>query len=133
VNQPQAPARLSNGLPQPPLPHRLREMLKDYPAHLERLQEALNYALDGPRPARGSTSHVFEQVIWALEGRLETFVREADEELSAAKARSDTVATAHADAKFRLMIRCRSSSGGMKLFHMDELTQYIENHKEELR
>jgi predicted metal-dependent hydrolase len=126
------PVVLSNGLPQPPIPPRLRELLADYPDHLERIQEALNYAFDGPRPARGSTSHIFEQVIWALEGRLETFFREAKAELTTAQASGDAAAIAQVDAKFRLMIRCRSSSGGMKLFHMDELTQYIEAHKDEL-
>lgn len=133
MNEKDAPVLLSNGLPQPPIPRRLRELLNNCPGHLERLQEALNYAFDGPRPARGSASHIFEQVIWALEGRLDTFLSEAKTELTAAQTSGDAAAIAQADAKFRLMIRCRSSSGGMKLFHMDELTQYIENHKEELR
>jgi hypothetical protein len=33
-------------LPSPPVPQRLREMLKDYPEHVERLQEALNRLLE---------------------------------------------------------------------------------------
>lgn len=133
VSDHETPATLANGLPAPPIPHRLREILNDYPGHLSRLQEALNAAFDGPRPARGSTSHIFEQVIWALEGRLETFFSEAKADLAAAQGKGDATAIAQADAKFRLMIRCRSSSGGMKLFNMGELTQYIEDHKDELR
>jgi predicted metal-dependent hydrolase len=133
VNENEPAVLLSNGLPQPPIPHRLREMLKDYPEHLRRLQEELNYTFDGPRPARGTTNHIFEQVIWALEGCLEAFMRDADEELMAAQASGDMALIAHADEKFGLMVRCRSSSGGMKLFHMDDLTQYIESHREYLR
>ena len=45
---------LSNGLPLPPIPQRLREMLKDYPGHLVRLQEVLNSVVDGPDRAKGS-------------------------------------------------------------------------------
>lgn len=33
-------------LPPPPVPQKLREMLKDYPGHIERLQEVLDYAID---------------------------------------------------------------------------------------
>jgi hypothetical protein len=39
---------LSNGLPLPPIPPRLREMLQDYPGHLHQLQEDLNYTFVGP-------------------------------------------------------------------------------------
>jgi hypothetical protein len=125
------PETLSNGLPPPPIPQRLRDRLNDYPTHLMRLQEALNYALDGPKPARGTTSAVFEEIIWALEGRLETFIREAKDELETAQASSDTQAIALADDKLRLMFRARSSNGGMKGLH--ELWSYLELHQEALR
>ncbi len=124
---------LSNGLPLPPIPQRLREMLKDYPGHLTRLQEVLNFVLDGPSPARGTTNHVFEEVIWVLESRLGAFIHEAKDELEAAQASGDAEAVARADMKLRLMFRCRSSSGGMKLFYMDDLSKYLEAHEEALR
>ena len=131
MNQPQAPAVLSNGLPQPPIPERLLERLRDYPDHLRRLQEELNYTFDGPRPAKGTTSHIFEQVIWALEGCLDAFIREAKAELRAAEESGDAGAAASADAKFRLMLRARSSNGGMKGLH--ELWDYLEIHQGQLR
>jgi hypothetical protein len=95
--------KLSNGLPLPPIPQRLREMLKDYSGHLQQLQEDLNITLDGPRPARGSINHVFEQIIWALEGCLDAFIRDAKAELRAAHAGGDSEAIARADAKEDLM------------------------------
>ncbi len=122
---------LSNGLPLPPIPQRLRDMLKDYPGHLTRLQEVLNFVLDGPRPARGSTNHVFEQVIWALEGRLETFIHEAKDELEAAQASGEAEAIAKAEAKEDLMFKARSSGGGMN--NLEDVWGYLETHKEDLK
>ncbi len=119
---------LSNGLPLPPIPQRLREMLKDYPGHLTRLQEVLNFVLDGPRPARGSTNHVFEQVIWALEGRLETFIHEAKDELEAAQASGDSEAVVHSKEKLSLMRRSRSRNGGIN--NLEEIWDYLETHQE---
>jgi hypothetical protein len=122
---------LSNGLPLPPIPLRLREMLQDYPGHLARLQEVLNMTLDGPRPARGSVNNVFEQMIWALEGRLETFIHEAQDELETAQASGDAEAIVRADAKLRLMFRSRSSNGGMN--NLEEIWSYLEMHQETLK
>lgn len=124
-------ALLSNGLPQPPIPHRLRELLKDYPDHLERLQEALNYAFDGPKPVRGGASHVFEQVIWALEGRLETFFREANAELRVAEADGEGDAIARARQKKSAMGFASSINDGMA--NLDEVWNYIQEHNEVLR
>ena len=124
-------ALLSNGLPQPPIPHRLRELLKDYPEYLERLQEALNYAFDGPKPVRGSASHVFEQVIWALEGRLETFYREANAELRIAEANGEGDAVARARRKKSAMGFASSLNDGMA--NLDEVWNYIQEHNEALR
>ena len=133
MTHPHAVETLSNGLPLPPIPQRLREMLKDYPKHLQQLQEDLNYALDGSRPARGTTNHVFEEMIWALEGCLDAFIREAKDELEAAQASGDAEAVGRADLKLRLMFRARSSNGGMKLFYMDDLTHYLEKYQEFLQ
>lgn len=125
--------KLSNGPPLPPIPQRLREMLKDYPGHLERLQEVLNTVVEGPMKAKGSPDYTFERATWRLEGRLETFIHEAQDELEAAQASSDAEAIARAKEKLSLMRRSCSSSGGMKLFYMNDLSQYLETNKEALR
>lgn len=75
-------------IPPPPVPACLRERLKDYPEYLERVQEVLIQSLS----KAGSGIPVFEQAIWALEGRLETFMMEASDELEA------TIASGDADA-----------------------------------
>ncbi len=131
MTHPHAAETLSNGLPLPPIPQRLREMLKDYPGHLARLQEVLIIALDGPRPARGSTNHVFEQVTWALEGRLETFIHEAQNELEAAQAGGDAEVIERAKAKEDLMFDACSSGGGMRGLH--DLWNYLELHHDTLK
>jgi hypothetical protein len=76
----------------PPVPQGLREMLKDYPEHIERLQEVLNRNMES-----GPSLMPFDEAIWSLEGRLETFISEARQELRVAEANGDpeTIATAH--------------------------------------
>lgn len=103
----QASATLPNGLPAPPVPQGLREMLKDYPGHIERLQQALNWVIE--HPAKGVPA--FERALWALEGRLETFISEARDELDAAEASGDAEAVLRAKNKVQFMFSCRSSSG----------------------
>lgn len=110
-------------LPPPPVPLRLREMLKDYPEHLERLQEVLNTAID---PAKVHLMP-FDEAIWALEGRLETFISEARNELQAAEASGDAEAIERAKAKELLM--GRASSKGRWLGDED-LWQYFQTHKD---
>lgn len=90
----------------PPVPDELREMLKDYPDHIERLQEDLVLVIEHPSAV---TPH-FERAIWILEGRLETFISEARHELEAAEVGGDAEAIAKADRKLELMFGCRSSS-----------------------
>lgn len=85
----------------PPVPQRLREMLKDYPVHIERLQEALNTVVEKPFKA----TLPFEVAIWALESRLGAFVIEARKELKDAEASGNEDAISEADAKERLMSR----------------------------
>ena len=85
----------------PPVPARLREMLKDYPMHIERLQEALNTVVDKPLKA----TPPFEVAIWALESRLGAFVTEARKERREADATGNEEAISQADAKERLMSR----------------------------
>jgi hypothetical protein len=82
-------------LPPPPVPQKLREMLKDYPEHIARLQDALNDVVE--RPSRATPP--FEVAIWMLEGALDTFYSEAREELKAAEANGDPGAIAKAKEK----------------------------------
>jgi hypothetical protein len=117
---------LSNGLPQPPIPQRLREMLKDYPEHLERLQAELDHYVAHP-----TRSMLFDGAISALEGQLEEFIREAKDELKVAQASGDAGAIAHAEAKERLMFRACSSSGGLR--NLSELSAYIKQHQDVLK
>ncbi|MGO1002762.1 hypothetical protein [Lysobacter sp. CA196] len=83
----------------PPIPKHLTEMLKDYPEHLDRLQETLNQVAEEPP----SVSTKFEVVTWMLQGQLEEFFREARAELEAAQATEDGDAVARAREKGRLM------------------------------
>lgn len=121
---------LENGLPPPPIPHRLRELLADYPQHIDRLQESLNSVVDGPRRVKGSPHRVFEVAIWALEGQLDAFIREAQEELEKAKASGLAAHVSRSDAKYSLMLRSRSGNAGMKGLH--DLWRFFEEHQEAL-
>lgn len=114
----------SRSLPPPPVPQRLREMLKDYPNHIERLHEVLNGVVYDGRVLLMP----FDQAIWALEGRLETFIHEARADLEAAQANGDTKAIEVARAREGLMFRARSSNGGMKGLH--DLWGYFEENKD---
>lgn len=83
----------------PPVPAKLREMLKDYPEHIGRLQNLLTAVAEEPRSAIPR----FELVVWALQGRLDTFHSEAMAELEAAKASGDPEVVERANAKEQLM------------------------------
>lgn len=87
-------------LPAPPVPAKLREMLQDYPEHIERLQEALNQAV---KDSQEVPLMPFEDAISALEGRLGTFISEARAELVSAQISGDSEAIARAIEKERLM------------------------------
>lgn len=110
-------------VPPPPVPAKLREMLKDYPEHIERLQAALNTVVEKPSKA----APPFEVAIWVLEGGLETFISEARDELDTANAGDDSEAMSLAEGKLRLMFRARSGNGGMKGMH--DLWEYFEKNK----
>lgn len=83
----------------PPVPAKLREMLKDYPGHIDRLQVLLTAVAEAPR----SSTPRLEIAVWALEDQLDAFKSEARKELVAAKASGDPAAIEKADAKARLM------------------------------
>jgi hypothetical protein len=110
-------------LPPPPVPQRLREMLKDYPEHVRTLQNDLNELI--AKPFRGTP--IFEQAIWALEGALDTFIDEAGTELHAAEASGDAEAIARAEAKNLLMGRARSKG---RWIADDALWEYFQANKE---
>jgi hypothetical protein len=116
---------LPNGLPPPPVPQRLREMLKDYPEHIHTLQEDLNKVASKRHPGVDP----FDVAIWMLEGSLGTFISEARAELEAAQASGDAGAIERAEAKESLMFRARSGNGGMRLGLMDDLWNYFESNK----
>lgn len=107
----------------PPVPLRLREMLKDYPGHIDRLQEALNTVIDKPSKA----TPPFEVAIWVLESRLGTFITEARDELKAAEATGSTEAISRAKLKELLMSKARSVNGGMS--DLGDLWVYFEQRK----
>lgn len=111
-------------LSHPPVPKKLREMLRDYPGHIDRLQEQLNSVAEEPR----SVSPKFEVAIWMLEGQLDEFIREAQTELEASQTTGDAEAIARAEAKESLMFRARSGNGGMKGLH--DLWEYFKENKD---
>lgn len=104
-------------LPTPPVPQGIRELLIDYPNHIRRLQEALSdYA---KKPFRVMP---FDGAIWALEGRLDTFVSEARKELKQAKASGDDQDIARAEEKEILMLHaCLVSQ-----YDLGELAEYFD-------
>lgn len=110
-------------LPLPPVPQRLREMLAEYPGHIERLQEALNTVIEKPSKA----TPPFEVAIWALESRLGTFITEARDQLKAAEASGDAEAISRAKQAELLMSKARSVNGGMS--DLAELWAYFEQRK----
>lgn len=105
----------------PPVPAQLREMLKDYPEHIERLQEVLNRSVERSREIPFMP---FDDAIWALEERLGTFVIEAHDEVAAAQASGDPKAIAQAQEKEKLMSFAGSSNIGMA--RLDDLWAYFE-------
>ncbi|MDQ7290580.1 MULTISPECIES: hypothetical protein [Stenotrophomonas] len=104
----------------PPVPAKLREMLKDYPEHIERLQEVLNRSVERSRQI---PLMPFDDAISALDGRLGTFVMEARAELAAAEKSADPKAMAQAHEKERLMSFARSRNIGMA--EIDDLWEYF--------
>ncbi|KPL49269.1 hypothetical protein XAXN_08575 [Xanthomonas axonopodis] len=88
------PPSIENGLPAPPVPQKLRELLKDYPELIQRLQDVLDNYIRKPNRLMP-----FDGAIWALEGRLGSFISEAREELEAAYASGDTAAIEKAEKK----------------------------------
>lgn len=104
----------------PPVPQKLREMLKDYPEHIERLQEALDSVISEPI----KSVPPFEAAIWALEDLLSLFITEARRDLAGLQQSGDSTALDEAKAKEFLMLRARSPNGGMAV--LDELWAFFD-------
>jgi len=127
VDEKEVVPTLANGLPQPPMPQRLRELLKGYPRHLELLQKDLDDLIED----HAKSIPLFEQAVWALEGRTSAFIREAQAELEQAQAGGDPAAVEKAGGKASLMRRARSANGG--LGDLDNLWSYFEEHKDAIQ
>jgi len=109
------------------MPQRLRELLKDYPEYLEKLQADLNLVVEHPFKA----TPLFEQAVWALEDGTSAFIHEAQAELEQAQAGGDPAAVEKAGGKASLMRRARSANGG--LGDLDNLWSYFEEHKDAIQ
>lgn len=109
----------------PPVPARLREMLKDYPGHIEQLQGVLARSVER---SRRLPLMPYDDAISALEGRLETFIFEARDELKVAEMSDDPLVVAAAQEKWRLMRMARSGGGGM--LDISDLAEYFERQKD---
>jgi len=100
-------------LPPPPVPQKLREMLKDYPQYLDKLQKFLDEVV--AKPLHGTP--LFEQAIWCLEGALDSFVVEARKELEIARLSGDPVLIEGAKKKDFIIGYARLNMGGIPDLH----------------
>ncbi|MFA0924599.1 hypothetical protein [Xanthomonas fragariae] len=96
-------------IPPPPVPQKLREILKDYPELIERLQQQLNNVMQRPSKA----TPIFEWAIWMLEDELSSFISEAREELNAAISSGDPEAIEKAKRKDFAVGYSRLNMGAM--------------------
>lgn len=83
----------------PPVPQGLRDKLKDYPEHIQSIQDALNRMMAKPL----GVTPLFEQAIWKIEGALSVFIHEAQDELEAAKQSGDLTVIERAKEKVSVM------------------------------
>jgi hypothetical protein len=126
MNEKSSAGLLSNGLPQPPIPQRLRELLKDHPGHLARIQQVLNALLLD----HAQSIPLFEQAVWALEDQTTVFIREAQVGLEVAQEAGDADAIAKAEANEELMFSARSVNDG--LGDLKELRDFLRAYKDHI-
>ncbi|MFA0949373.1 hypothetical protein, partial [Xanthomonas fragariae] len=112
-------------IPPPSVPQKIREILKEYPDYIQRLQCALGRYAKNP-----DLLMPFDAAIWILEAHLESFISEAREELRVAQTDGAPSAIIKAEEKERAMRHARSRNRGMS--DLNELWHYIEAHKESL-
>ncbi len=120
TNSDNTPTTLPDGLPLPPVPKGLREMLKDYPEHIERLQAVLRTVLEEP----SRVTPPFEVAIWMLKGALGEFIEEARGEVAVAQANGDSAAIEKAKAKKFVFGAARADMGVLS-----ELRTYFNAHQ----
>ena len=106
--------------PHPPVPAKLREMLRHYPEHIERLQNALYSVKD----RRIKSTPPFEAAAWVLEDYLSGFIGEARAELITAEESGNPQDVALANKKLELMFMARSGGGGM--LNISDLAAYFQ-------
>lgn len=102
----------------PPVPQKLREMLKDYPELIQKLQDALNSFTKKPKPYQP-----FDEAIWLLQDMLSSFMVEARGELKVAEAAGDAQAIQKAKEKRSVTGYARANMGAM-----NDLWAYFEAH-----
>ena len=109
-------------LPPIPIPPRLPELLKDYPELLNEIRQTLDSYLRRPM-----YTQPLDGALWALEGRLSTFISRARTEVRHAETSDDAEALAKAEAKLSIMFRARSSNGGLK--DTKNICDYFRDHE----
>ncbi|MBB5357332.1 hypothetical protein HDE76_000514 [Rhodanobacter sp. ANJX3] len=105
-------------LPPPPVPEKLREMLKDYPELIQELQDALNSFTKNPKPLQP-----FDEAIWLLKDMLGAFYSEAGVKLRSAENSGNEQAIQKAKEKEFAIGYARGNMGAM-----NDLWAYFEAH-----
>ncbi|SDY12946.1 hypothetical protein [Lysobacter enzymogenes] len=93
----------------PPVPQKLQNLLESYPGHIERLQEALDSAVNEP----SKTTPPSELAVSALEDLLSKMIDEARAELSAAERSGHVLSAQQADKKLADLGYARFNMGGL--------------------
>jgi hypothetical protein len=106
--------------PSPPVPLKVRTILKDYPELIQELQEILNSYVRKPNHLQP-----FDGAIWLLEDVLSDFMIKAGKELRVAEAIGDPIAIQKAKEKRSVMGTARANMGGMP-----DLFDYFQTYKE---
>ncbi|WIH05622.1 hypothetical protein KHF85_03780 [Xanthomonas translucens pv. graminis] len=109
-----------NDLHPPKVPQKLLDILKDYPALVDRLQYRLNSVLQQP----SKMTPPFELAIWLLEDELGSFISEARKELEIARVSGDPVSIENARKKDFAVGYARLNMGGMA-----DLRAYFEENR----
>lgn len=108
----------------PAVPARLREMLKDYPGHIERLQKALEQFAE-PKPRL----QPFDEAIWALESVLDGFVDEANAELREAESGEDERGIHRAREKRGVMLSAQSRGFGLSGESLRSISDFFQENR----
>lgn len=109
-------------LPAPPVPQKLRELLKDYPEYIASSQEILNtFSKPAPR------LQPFDEAVWLLEDGLADFLAKASMEWEAAKSGGDAVAIEQATKRVESLSLAR---GKFRWITDEGLWNYFQENKE---